>query len=58
MNKLETIKENRSIAIYCRVSTGNQGSGLESQIRALREYCKNNGEDARTYDIPQIKRHG
>ena len=30
-------------ALYCRVSTGNQGSGLEAQVRALRNYCQNNG---------------
>jgi DNA invertase Pin-like site-specific DNA recombinase len=29
----------KKTAIYARVSTGNQGSGLESQIRALRDYC-------------------
>ena len=30
---------NKKAAIYARVSTGNQSSGLESQVRALREYC-------------------
>lgn len=30
----------QSTALYCRVSTGNQGSGLEAQERALKSYCK------------------
>jgi len=30
---------NKKVATYARVSTGNQSLGLESQIRALREYC-------------------
>ena len=29
----------KKVALYARVSTGNQGTGLESQIRALRDYC-------------------
>lgn len=29
----------KNTALYCRVSTGNQGSGLEAQVRALRNYC-------------------
>lgn len=29
----------KKIALYCRVSTGNQSTGLEAQVRALREYC-------------------
>jgi DNA invertase Pin-like site-specific DNA recombinase len=28
---------------YVRVSTGNQTTGLESQVRALRDYCTRNG---------------
>ena len=32
-------KEKR-VAIYARVSTGNQSTGLEAQIRALRTYCQ------------------
>lgn len=28
---------------YARVSTGNQGSGLEAQVRALRGYCSQKG---------------
>ena len=31
------------IAIYARTSTNNQQKGLESQIRALRSYCKSKG---------------
>jgi DNA invertase Pin-like site-specific DNA recombinase len=26
-------------ALYCRVSTGHQATGLEAQVRALRDYC-------------------
>jgi hypothetical protein len=26
-------------ALYCRVSTGHQSTGLEAQVRALRDYC-------------------
>ena len=29
----------KKTALYCRVSTGNQSTGLEAQVRALREYC-------------------
>lgn len=36
--KLELIL-NKKIFLYCRVSTGMQQTGLESQVRALREYC-------------------
>lgn len=34
---------NKKVALYCRVSTGHQISGLESQVRALRDYCVRNG---------------
>lgn len=34
---------NKKIFLYARVSTGMQQNGLESQIRALREYCKRCG---------------
>lgn len=37
----ELIKKNT--ALYARVSTGNQGSGLEAQVRALRNYCNQKG---------------
>lgn len=33
----------KKVALYCRVSTGNQSTGLEAQVRALREYCTRNG---------------
>ena len=33
---------NKKIALYCRVSTGNQTTGLEAQVRALRDYCSRN----------------
>ncbi len=32
----------KKIALYCRVSTGNQTTGLEAQVRALRDYCSRN----------------
>jgi len=32
----------KKIALYCRVSTGNQSTGLEAQVRALRDYCSRN----------------
>ena len=32
----------KKVALYCRVSTGNQSSGLEAQVRALRDYCSRN----------------
>ncbi len=32
-----------NIAIYCRTSTNKQDKGLESQTRALNEYCKSKG---------------
>ena len=32
----------KKVALYCRVSTGNQSSGLEAQVRALRDYCTRN----------------
>lgn len=35
------------ICLYARVSTADQSSGLESQVRALKEYCRmNNIQDA------------
>jgi DNA invertase Pin-like site-specific DNA recombinase len=40
MSKEESEKR---VAIYARVSTGNQGTGLEAQIRALRNYCSQKG---------------
>jgi DNA invertase Pin-like site-specific DNA recombinase len=30
-------------AVYCRVSTSDQQSGLDSQIRAMREFCERQG---------------
>lgn len=32
----------RKVCLYCRVSTDNQQGGLESQIRALKEWCLRN----------------
>jgi len=36
-------KDNRLVVAYARTSTQMQEKGLESQIRAIREYCKQNG---------------
>ena len=33
----------KKVFIYCRVSTGMQTTGLESQVRILKEYCQRNG---------------
>lgn len=33
---------NRKVCLYCRVSTDNQQGGLESQIRALKDWCVRN----------------
>jgi DNA invertase Pin-like site-specific DNA recombinase len=41
----------KKVALYCRVSTGNQSTGLEAQVRALREYCsRNNVSDYVIYE--------
>ena len=32
----------KRMALYARVSTADQGKGLESQVRALKEYCEQN----------------
>ncbi len=40
---MENQESEKKVAIYARVSTGNQGSGLEAQIRALRGYCNQRG---------------
>lgn len=34
--------KNKVTALYCRVSTFDQGKGLESQIRTLKEFCEKN----------------
>lgn len=34
--------EKIKFALYARVSTDQQSSGLESQIRVLKDYCSNN----------------
>ena len=39
-SKLPTTK--RRSALYARVSTGNQATGLDAQIRALRIFCEQN----------------
>jgi DNA invertase Pin-like site-specific DNA recombinase len=39
--KMEKIMS-KKVALYCHVSTGNQSTGLEAQVRALRDYCDRN----------------
>lgn len=39
------MKRPKKVFIYCRVSTGMQTIGLESQVRILKEYCQRNGID-------------
>lgn len=39
------VKLKRRTAIYARVSTQMQSTGLDSQLRALKDYCKRNGID-------------
>lgn len=36
------MESGKCVALYCRVSTAIQNKGLESQERALREYCEKN----------------
>ena len=40
MSEQAEIPKKRRVACYARVSTADQASGLESQIRALRVYCE------------------
>lgn len=40
---MTVIDKSKTTALYCRVSTGNQGTGLEAQVRALRNYCLQKG---------------
>ena len=42
MTETPKICLNRVSGLYCRVSTLDQISGLESQIRTLKEYCEKN----------------
>ncbi|HCM39635.1 MAG TPA: resolvase, partial [Bdellovibrionales bacterium] len=39
----DSMSAKRRWAIYARVSTADQHSGLEAQIRALKEHCEENG---------------
>jgi predicted site-specific integrase-resolvase len=34
-----TNQKKRKVVAYCRVSTAMQGSGLEAQVRQVRQYC-------------------
>ncbi len=43
MNQLNSIQSHPTVALYARVSTDQQASGLETQIRALEVYCEQNG---------------
>lgn len=43
MNKNSIGKRNKKVAAYCRVSTYDQEKGLQSQEKALRDYCNNHG---------------
>ena len=42
MEKSQPISPKRRAALYARVSTGQQASGLDAQIRALRIFCEQN----------------
>ena len=42
MEKSQTTSLKRRAALYARVSTGQQSSGLDAQIRALRIFCEQN----------------
>ena len=42
MEKAQPISPKRRAALYARVSTGQQASGLDAQIRALRIFCEQN----------------
>jgi glucosamine 6-phosphate synthetase-like amidotransferase/phosphosugar isomerase protein len=46
---------NKKAAIYCRVSTGNQSTGLEAQVRALRDYCTRNNISDYVIRVPATK---
>jgi DNA invertase Pin-like site-specific DNA recombinase len=37
------MSEKKRWAVYCRVSTSDQSSGLDSQCRAMREFCERQG---------------
>lgn len=37
-----TPAQDRTTILYCRVSTNDQASGLESQVRTLKEFCEKN----------------
>ena len=42
MEKSQTLPPKRRAALYARVSTGQQSSGLDAQVRALRIFCEQN----------------
>jgi len=39
---LSTIEPKKRVALYARVSTDMQATGLEAQVRTLKEYCEHN----------------
>jgi DNA invertase Pin-like site-specific DNA recombinase len=40
--KKEELMSNKKVCLYARVSTQDQASGLESQVRSLNDYCRMN----------------
>jgi site-specific DNA recombinase len=42
METINATPKKRRTALYARVSTGNQSSGLDAQVRALRIFCEQN----------------
>jgi DNA invertase Pin-like site-specific DNA recombinase len=42
MNENQTVSQNRVTALYVRVSTQDQSSGMDSQLRTLKEFCEKN----------------
>ena len=42
MDNFYTSTKPRRTALYARVSTGHQSTGLEAQVRALKLYCEQN----------------
>jgi RimJ/RimL family protein N-acetyltransferase len=53
---MNTQANQKTTALYCRVSTGNQGSGLEAQVRALRNYCAQKGIELGVFEYNEPAR--
>jgi DNA invertase Pin-like site-specific DNA recombinase len=51
----------KRVACYCRVSTLDQSTGMESQVRVLKQYCELNNDSvhqenlAKKYDEPWLR---